>query len=329
MKSKIGLLGGSFDPIHLGHIAMAKLALKELYLDEIWFIPTKQNPLKTTTNTSYKQRCEMISLVLEENMKLLENDSVYTIDLIQELNQSFPNNEYYFIIGNDSLQSLSNWKNIEELIKQVQFVVISRNNVMNESDFPVMRLSLENHFESSSAIREGEFKYLDVKVLDYILENQLYLNEIVKKHMSEKRYIHTLGVQKRALEIVQYHNKDEKFINDLSLASLLHDICKEWGEERMLPYIEKHFKEKIHLPTGIWHSYVGSIYIQEKLCITNQRVIDAIYNHTIVEDENDFNLVLKLADNLEENRKVIFEDVLELSKVDLKQAYTLLQNKFK
>lgn len=329
MKFKVGLLGGSFDPIHLGHIAMAKLALKELNLSEIWFVPTKQNPLKKITSTSYQQRCEMIELVLEDKMKLLQKDSVYTIDLINELHQNFPEYEFYFIIGNDSLQSLQNWKKIEELVQKVQFVVISRNNVIAESNYSFIRLDLENHFESSSAVREGEFKYLDKKVLNYILENQLYLNEIIKNHMSEKRYIHTLGVQKRALEIAQYHNKDELFLKDLSLSSLLHDICKEWNEEKMLPYMQKYFKDKLHLPLGIWHSYVGSIYIQEKLCITNQRVIDAIYNHTIVEDENDFNLILKLADNLEENRKVIFEDVLSLTKIDLKQAYCLLQSKFK
>lgn len=329
MKSKIGLLGGSFDPIHLGHIAMANLALEKLNLDEVWFIPTKQNPLKKKTQTAYKIRCEMIELALEEKMKLFKDDSIYTIDLIENLNQQFPNYEFYFIIGNDSLEGLSKWKEIDKLIKKVNFVVISRNNVLSNSDFNVIQLNLENHFESSSAIRKGEFYYLNARVLDYIFKHKLYLEEILKLHMSEKRFIHTEGVEKRALEIAKYHNKDKKFLFDLSIASLLHDICKEWSKEQLLPYMEKYFKNKMNLPLPTWHAYVGSVYVQEKLCIKNKRIIDAIYNHTIVEEENDFNLILKLADNLEENRTVIFEDVLELSKFNLKKAYDLLQSKFK
>lgn len=328
MKSKIGILGGSFDPIHFGHVAMAQLVLDELNVDEILFIPTLQNPLKNPTQTDYEHRCNMIELALKPKMRLEKNDSIYTIDLIQQLKSNYPKTAFYFIIGDDSLQNLAQWKNIDELVKLVQFVVISRDNKISETPYDVIKLNLNNHQESSTAIRSGEFKYLDEKVRNYIFDHQLYLENIVKNHVNEKRFIHTLGVVKKAIQLCEIHQKDEVFKKDMYMAALLHDICKNFDESVLKQYMEQHFPLKMYMPIPIWHAYVGSFYIQEKLCITNKRIINAIYNHTVVEEINDFNLILKLADNLEENRKTIFEDVNDLANKDLFKAFMLLESKY-
>lgn len=327
----VALIGGSFDPIHNGHIAMGKAALQQLEVDKVLYIPTKQNPLKTHTTTSYKQRCDMIALALqdEEKMELYQNGAVYTIDLLTDLKKNNPNINYYFIIGADSVAQLSKWKEIDNIFKLATIYAFSRENEQVATDYPVQYLNFENHEESSTKVREGYFKYVDKKVYDYIFKNHLYLEEIVKKSVDEYRYIHTLSVVDTALKIAKAHNKDDKFLSDMYLAALFHDICKCWDKAKLKQWMELYFPEKLNTHPNVWHSYVGSKYIQKQFLITNKRIINAIYNHTILEEINDFNLVLKLADTIEPKRKNIDKEVEKLAYIDLEASYYLLQEKQK
>jgi nicotinate-nucleotide adenylyltransferase len=132
-KRKIGILGGTFDPPHLTHLALARAAMEQLQLDEVIFIPAARNPLKTsTTGVSAKRRMAMVKLMLtdEENMsvsdiELSRQGPSYTVDTLQELQFANPGN-YWFILGSDAASSLASWKTPEKLAKYCRFAIALR-----------------------------------------------------------------------------------------------------------------------------------------------------------------------------------------------------------
>lgn len=327
----VALIGGSFDPIHNGHIAMGEQALLQLPIDKVYYVPTKQNPLKKTTETSYLDRCNMIALALDEHekMELYQNDAIYTIDLIHLLLQKNPNTKYYFVIGDDQVEKLSQWKNIEELLQLVTICAFTREGKRSESIYPITYLRLDNRVESSTKVREGFFEYVDKKVYDYIFEKHLYLEAIVANSMNEYRYKHTLSVIETAQKLAKAHHKDEAFLEDMYFAALFHDICKCWDTKELQVWMEQYFPDKLHAHPNVWHSYVGSMFIQKRFLIKNPRIISAIYNHTILEEMNDFNLVLKLADTIEPTRKNVPEVISTEAFIDLHKSYQMLEQKYR
>ncbi|MBC8065927.1 MAG: nicotinate (nicotinamide) nucleotide adenylyltransferase [Chlorobia bacterium] len=121
---RIGILGGTFDPPHLGHMALAETARQNLNLDEVIWMPAFQNPLKTKIkSTPAKHRLEMVKLAIADKPGMAFSDSEisrrgssYTVDTISELQHVSPA-EYWFIVGADSLRSMTEWKQPERLLK--------------------------------------------------------------------------------------------------------------------------------------------------------------------------------------------------------------------
>jgi len=129
---KIGLLGGSFDPIHKGHIAVANFVLNDLKLDDVWFLPTGNHPFKNKM-LAYDKRKELISAVIEgyPDLKVFDydkkyDDFSYTDILIKKLKNKFPQNSFYFIIGIDCLKDFEKWHNYKWVLDNVEIVVVNR-----------------------------------------------------------------------------------------------------------------------------------------------------------------------------------------------------------
>lgn len=130
---KIGVLGGTFDPPHLTHLAVAKAAIEQLGLDEVIFIPTAQNPLKKThSKVSAKRRFQMVKLMIadEPNMSISDVElsrpgPSYAVDTLQELQFARPA-EYWFILGSDAAITLPEWKHPEKLGKLARLAVVLR-----------------------------------------------------------------------------------------------------------------------------------------------------------------------------------------------------------
>ncbi|MBC8384771.1 MAG: nicotinate (nicotinamide) nucleotide adenylyltransferase [Candidatus Cloacimonetes bacterium] len=131
---KIGLLGGSFNPIHNGHIAVAKSVLKQLALDKIWFLPTGKHPLKyNSTFLSFEKRYCLIKKTVSSypdfevyDFDRFENKPNYTDELIKKIKRLFPRNVFYFIIGEDNVGELPAWHNYKWLLENVRIVVVNR-----------------------------------------------------------------------------------------------------------------------------------------------------------------------------------------------------------
>jgi len=199
---KIGIIGGTFDPIHVGHLMIAESALDTYELDGVAFMPTGVSPHKgNIMDSTLNQRVEMVELAIKDNPKFYlsreeidsDDEVCYTYKTLTRLNEKNPDTEFYFIMGGDSLNDFYTWRNPEIISKQAVLLVAVRDNMDGELFEESMKECIE-HFQcdmrplkspsvsiSSSNIRKrvanGEsIRYIvPDSVWKYIQENELYL----------------------------------------------------------------------------------------------------------------------------------------------------------
>jgi nicotinate-nucleotide adenylyltransferase len=202
-QNRVGILGGTFNPIHNGHISMAKISLYEFSLGEVIFIPTGLPPHKKDEYIAPSEsRCDMIKLAIKDEkrfslsqMELLRSGYTYTVDTMEILTRENKNNEYYYIVGADTLFELKTWKNFERVICLTNFICVLRpgqndNEVNNYADILNNRYGYKFFVAkekgpdiSSSNIRDMSAGGMPVRglvpesVADYIAINNVYLNE--------------------------------------------------------------------------------------------------------------------------------------------------------
>jgi nicotinate-nucleotide adenylyltransferase len=127
---KIGILGGSFNPPHLGHLHLSNIALNKLQLDQIWWIPTPFNPLKDKSNyISIEERIKMCNTLVfsKHKIKIKKINEIYSFNLVKKLQQQYKNYHFYWICGADNLKNIHLWNNFHKLINIIPFVFFARN----------------------------------------------------------------------------------------------------------------------------------------------------------------------------------------------------------
>ena len=133
-KRRVGFFGGTFDPLHCGHIEMARAAALHLQLHSVIFVPTRQNPLKEEApRVSDRQRVDMIRTGIRQfprfdvwEGELDREGPSYTLHTIRHIEQVYPNSHLFWIIGTDQLGQLRDWYGIDELVNRVGFIVVHR-----------------------------------------------------------------------------------------------------------------------------------------------------------------------------------------------------------
>ena len=167
MKKKIGIMGGTFDPIHVGHLVLAETAYEQYGLDKVWFMPSGNPPHKRNRagRATDEQRISMAELAIEGNdhFALSTEDMQpegysYTYLLLERLQAKNPDTEFYFIIGGDSLFDFDTWKEPAKICKNAKLLVAGRNQVAKEQ--------VEEQMQALSKRYSGEFLLLDVPNLD-------------------------------------------------------------------------------------------------------------------------------------------------------------------
>jgi len=196
---RVGFIGGSFNPIHNGHINLASASKKELNLDKVIFIPNSINPIKENkSKVTSKQRVEMVKIAIE-NYPDFEIDTYevdkkgvsFTIDTVKYLKSKYKN--LFFIGGADLIFELHKWKDYDKLLKELKFIIANRN-PYNAKDLQAKAeefklkynadITILKEFElidlSSREIRENIFENNSLKtpkkVAEYIIDNNLYLD---------------------------------------------------------------------------------------------------------------------------------------------------------
>jgi nicotinate-nucleotide adenylyltransferase len=130
---KIALFGGSFDPVHLGHIKVANTIKKKLHFDKIWFIPAAIPPHKEKCLFTFDDRIKFLKTATKDTpdfevyeKDISPNEKSYTIMLINNIKTMFPNDDFSFVIGADNVVKLQEWKDYQKLLELIDFVVIQR-----------------------------------------------------------------------------------------------------------------------------------------------------------------------------------------------------------
>lgn len=195
---KVGIMGGTFDPIHIGHLILAMEAINYKNLDEMWFIPTGNPNFKQDKNVTDKQkRFEMVKIATQDNDKfkvcdyeINKNGVTYSWETMKYLRENY-DNDFYFIMGEDSLMSVETWENAEDFLKNTKILAcIRRQEEMSKLDEKIDELKSKGYFVekipasfidiSSTKIREKvqsnqDFRYfLPNQVFEYIVRNKLY-----------------------------------------------------------------------------------------------------------------------------------------------------------
>ncbi len=190
---KIGLLGGSFDPVHFGHLLAAQDAYEQHHLDRLIFVPAAQAPLKPNdVQSSATDRLAMLSSAIEwdrrfeiSDVELLRGGVSYTIDSARHFRALYPHDQLYWIIGGDQLPKLHLWREIGELAKLVEFIFLERPGFPLKAtpDIPGLRLHrCDGHLLaiSSTELRERTRRGLSLdyfvphKAIVYIRQHDLY-----------------------------------------------------------------------------------------------------------------------------------------------------------
>lgn len=138
--ARIGILGGTFDPVHLGHLQMAEDAYRQAGLDLVLFMPSKKPPHKRDRNiTSEEHRAAMVTLAIEDIPQFIYSDYelqregiTYTADTLRNLQEEHPENTYSFILGGDSLYQLEEWYHPEEIMARAEILAVSRYGMAKE-----------------------------------------------------------------------------------------------------------------------------------------------------------------------------------------------------
>ena len=130
---KVGVFGGSFDPVHLGHLVVAEAAAERLRLDQVRFVPAGRHPFKTGHYASPAHRVAMVDLAIRGNPRFLLDPREaeragpsYTVDTLQQLRAEGPGDSLFLLIGSDAARELPAWHNVEDLAATAVVVVLTR-----------------------------------------------------------------------------------------------------------------------------------------------------------------------------------------------------------
>lgn len=211
---KIGILGGTFNPIHFGHLHIAEEVLSDCGLDQIWFVPTWQPPHKQLADeVSFAHRLTMVELALADNPHLVACDlegrrggTSYSVETLEQLHREYPDDHFYFIMGLDSFAEIGSWKDYPRLFELAHIIVTARpgfsgslqqllpvaiadrfcydaesKNLSHLGGFSVVSVAHTCRDVSSTEVRQllliaGDVSSLVPKpVSDYIKQHELYL----------------------------------------------------------------------------------------------------------------------------------------------------------
>lgn len=184
---QVGILGGTFNPVHTAHLIVAEQVLNKLHLDEIWFIPTNIPPLKDSPAVSAQDRANMLELATQDNprfqvklFELFRGGVSYTIDTLRYLKKTQPENHYYLIMGSDQVNNFNEWKEPTKIAQLATLVGVKRAGYPQKAELPMIWVDVPDLDVSSTVIRQtvaigGSIRYLvPDTVRNYIQKKGLY-----------------------------------------------------------------------------------------------------------------------------------------------------------
>ena len=316
---RIGIYGGSFNPVHNGHIHLAETAVTEFGLDRLYLLPSKRSPHRSMAEYAPDEdRLEMLRLASSHNDRLfvsdyeIKSDRVsYTIYTVEYFRQQFPADELFLLVGSDMLLSFDTWFRFEDILAAVTLCVVSR----EQGDIPELKRKANELRKfgdiliseaaptviSSTEVRKKIAKnkdfscYLDENVVQYIRSKGLYSvrgegklqynpddkKKYLKAHLSAKRYAHSLNVAAECRKLAEKYGEDP---DKAYFAGLIHDICKELpdDEQKALVLESGYTVCREELDTrSLWHGIAGAYFAKKEFGVEDIDILNSIRFHTV------------------------------------------------
>lgn len=355
-------MGGTFDPIHNGHLMLGEYA-KELFdLDLVWFMPNGNPPHKMNEEieSQTKHRVEMVRRAIADNdefvLQLYEverKEVNYSYLTMEHFREMYPEDEFYFIVGADSLFALENWVHPEKLVKTCVILAAYRDDkntdemmtqisYLNQKYGADIRLLKNPNVDiSSTEIRQRLKNGLSVEnmipdaVCQYIQEQHLYMYDLeemkekVRKSQKESRFAHTLGVMETAIQLAERYQED---VRKAEIAALLHDCAKGFSGQEQLQLCKRYgltITEAEERNPFLLHAKLGAYLAKTEYSVDDEEILDAIRWHTTGRPEmTQLDKIIYIADYIEPNRNQApnLDEIRHLAKVNLDEClYTILK----
>ena len=346
---QVGIMGGTLDPVHIGHIQVAQRARGYLNLDRVMLLPAGDPPHKIPP-TSKEDRLEMARLAAQDcegifacGLEVLRPGVTYTVDTMRELIEANPSTQWFYLVGADTLDVLDSWRNFGEIARMCTFAVFGRG---QEAASVVKMRALEAQYGarfavlpfhgpdiSSTQIRRCVAEGEDISDLvpgaveEYIAQKGLYLcgmsreeiMDVLRGSLKPARYRHTLGVAETAKRLAPRCGVDPM---RAELAGLLHDCAKYLSMEEMrdlasrVPDVDAAELETV----SVLHAPAGCAMAAQRFGVRDRAILSAIRKHTLGGPEmSAMDALIYTADFIEPNREVFpgLEEARALAEKDI------------
>ena len=359
------LFGGAFDPPHKGHVSILRKAAQFADFDRIIVMPTGTPTHKKGCVAPFDVRLHMAQLAfgsIAENVEISDYEGTnlrddYTYLTLEYLKEKYDNPHIYMAIGSDSLLNLDSWKNAQQVMQNCTVLAFAREDdvqddmaqkeiQLEKSGADIRFIKVEPIEFSSSQYRRGfgdeNTEFLPQSVQNVIDEYDIYAQDditrwkgtaklLAKLLLDEKRYLHTLNVEKLAVELGKIYGLDTE---KLQVAALLHDIMKNAPYDILLHRAKQsgiinRIEDK---PKQTLHGFAAAHYAAKELDIQDEDILWAVKSHTCGRyGMQDMEKVIYLADMLCEERKFEGKDyLLGIARENLDRAmYEALEHSLK
>lgn len=298
-RMKIGIFGGSFDPVHSAHVRMVRAAIARLGLDKVFVVPSFLAPHKTAgARASADQRYELLRIAFRKEKKVEISDfelrgegTSYTYLTCRHFRALYPEAELYFLVGADMFEDFPTWKMPEDILSNVTLAVVPRGGMPDEAakarfrerfSAEVAEVPFAGSDVSSTAIRVSlgfglRPAALDGKVYSYIKRSGLYAQPVISAALKlerPERRRHSLRVALMACARARSLGLSEE---KTLLAAALHDCGKSVP---LQSYLLAGFDVPYGVPAPVMHQFTGAYLAEHVFGVTDREVLDAIRYHT-------------------------------------------------
>lgn len=358
---RIGLLGGTFNPIHRAHVQMARIARDEAALDMVLLTVAADPPHKRVDGdvpAAERYRIAQAALIGEEriaasDLEIARGGKSYTLLTLQELTERYPDAEIFIVLGSDMLADLPKWHRPEEVLKLAGVLCVPRIG-RNENDGETARMLSERYNAkirllsakadriSSTEIRKNLLEGLPLDGwMPDAAEQALYeggayfpaevraLQEKCRAALTPKRYRHSCGTMRAAAKLSVLWKQDAK---KARIAALLHDCAK-----CLDPRLQELLSGDESGIAAVYHAFAGAVLAKMEYGVTDDQILRAIRLHTTGDwGMSDFDALLYTADlveptrtfaGVEEDRNRLTEDIDRYMQYALTRVTELVERK--